>query len=299
MLTLKRLVLDQYQTYTIVINALVGLPRPACWSWLLPTPCACGPERLSAPRAPSFLPQLAGPDSAGRAPSGAEAALSVHLPASRPNALGREGRSKLTQVSVMGGAAANPEGREVPRAPRRRLTASRRRAAAWRRRGPHPGESKASSATAQRKRSRGRHAGALPPPGRARESRFPVGRGPPRGCGTPGPQRTGAAGQAGARGRRGPEPLQRAENAAAARVCRRGGGRRGSEGREPARRHYLRSRTESPSQPQRLLGPNNTRWRLRRHATSREGRSRPLPPPRDPDGRRPSPPPAPAGAPPS
>lgn len=141
LLTLKRLVLDQYQMYTIVINALVGLPRPACWSWLLPTPCSCGPERLSAPQAPSFLPQLAGPDSAGRAPSGAEAALSVHLPASRPNALGREGRSKLTQVSVMGGAAANPEGREVPRAPRRRLTASRRRAAAWRRRGPHPGES--------------------------------------------------------------------------------------------------------------------------------------------------------------
>ncbi|XP_021249500.1 basic salivary proline-rich protein 2-like [Numida meleagris] len=196
----------------------------------------------------------------------------------------------------MGGAAASPRAVSAPppsdshslSLPSSRMEKAR----------PTPRRQRGQAQQQPNARNQGTPHGCAPPPGRARVPRCPVGRGAPRGCGTPGPQRTGGAGQAGAQGRRVPEPLWRAKNAAATRACWRGGGRRGGEGREPTRRRYLRSRTESPSQPQRLLGPNNTRWRLRRHATSREGRPRPLPPPRDPDGRRPSPPPAPEGAPP-
>lgn len=65
-------------------------------------------QRSTSSFLPSFLPQPAAPDSAGRAPSGAEAALSVHLRASRPKGPGRLGRRELAQLSVTGGAAADP-----------------------------------------------------------------------------------------------------------------------------------------------------------------------------------------------
>lgn len=171
-------------------------------------------QRSTSSFLPSFLPQPAAPDSAGRATSGAEAALSVHLRASRPNGPGRAGRRELTQLSVTGGATADPRAASAPPPPDSLSPPGGRTEKAR----PAPRESRAELSDSTTRRERGTPGWRAPAAGPGPRAPLPC---RPRGCGTPGPRRTGAAGRAGARSRGSPEPLRGTQNAAAARACRR------------------------------------------------------------------------------
>lgn len=127
LLTLKLLVLDQYQTYTILIDALFSLPRPlqsnTAGHRCFQHPAACAGEGSELP------PSSASVTRQGRA-------CSKRGSPRRSRWAGR-GRAS-SQGSVRGETA--PEGGEEPRAPRRRLTSTK---------DPH-GELKARSPQLQR-----------------------------------------------------------------------------------------------------------------------------------------------------